>query len=341
MANLCEFARERAEKIAPGATWEEPDLPVDADSTVVKAWLDKHPKSFWGLKRLGARLVVEGKWAQAKDVLEKLKAIYPEYVGPENAYLLLADRLQTTVGSRGRTKDPRGAGDEGWRRDPGLLEVDGDGRSGGRLAGAGRECPAPAGRQSADTGPISAAWLVPPKNWERLDEAIGAYRALALLDDTDPARVHYHLASLLRQSGKPQEARREVLKSLEQAPRFREAHQLLLELLEHDDCQQTSPKDGPFPIAEVIQAMTRKRRYLVGRRHRCWPIAAGVALAQPGGPFRRQRLRVSILDDRRGVPDWKVDEHFKKDVFTFVRIEYDSMRRMVWGWRHGRDVSAW
>ena len=55
------------------------------------------------------------------------------------------------------------------------------------------------------------------------DEAVGAYRALALLDDTDPAGVHYHLASLLRQSGKPKEARREVLKSLEQAPRFREA----------------------------------------------------------------------------------------------------------------------
>jgi hypothetical protein len=32
--------------------------------------------------------------------------------------------------------------------------------------------------------------------------------------------------------------------------------------------------------------------------------------------------------DRRGVPDWEVDEHFKKDVFTFVRIKYDSGR---WG----------
>jgi tetratricopeptide (TPR) repeat protein len=65
-----------------------------------------------------------------------------------------------------------------------------------------------------------------------LDEAIGAYRALATLDESDPATVHYHLASLLRRAGKPQEAKREVLKSLEQAPRFREAHQLLLELLD-------------------------------------------------------------------------------------------------------------
>jgi hypothetical protein len=32
--------------------------------------------------------------------------------------------------------------------------------------------------------------------------------------------------------------------------------------------------------------------------------------------------------DRRGVPDWEIDEHFKKDVFTFVRIKYESSR---WG----------
>ena len=54
------------------------------------AWLEKHPKSFWGRKRLGARLVNEEKWQSAREVLEKLKAIYPEYVGSENVYMLLA-----------------------------------------------------------------------------------------------------------------------------------------------------------------------------------------------------------------------------------------------------------
>lgn len=65
------------------------------------------------------------------------------------------------------------------------------------------------------------------------DEAMGAYRAVAMLDDSDPAGVHYHLAKLLSQAGKHDEARREVLKSLEEAPRFLDAHQLLLELVEH------------------------------------------------------------------------------------------------------------
>ena len=35
--------------------------------------------------------------------------------------------------------------------------------------------------------------------------------------------------------------------------------------------------------------------------------------------------------ERRGVPDCKVDDNFKKDVFTFVRIRYGSYGR--WGWQ--------
>jgi tetratricopeptide (TPR) repeat protein len=68
-----------------------------------------------------------------------------------------------------------------------------------------------------------------------LDEAITAYRSLAMLDDSDPAFVHYRLAKLLDQKGRRDEARREVLKSLEEAPRFLEAHRLLLDLVERGD----------------------------------------------------------------------------------------------------------
>jgi hypothetical protein len=51
--------------------------------------------------------------------------------------------------------------------------------------------------------------------------------------------------------------------------------------------------------------------------------AAGVSLGQPFG--RRPRTPPGIIpDDRAGVPNWKIDERFPKDVFTFVRIEYTS-----------------
>ena len=82
----------------------------------------------------------------------------------------------------------------------------------------------------------------------------------------------------------------------------------------------------PLLDAEVIEAMTRNHRNVLALATLV-TIAVGVAFAQPGNPFRQQSPRGEIIEDRRGVPDWKVDEHFKNDVFTFVRIEYDSVYR--------------
>jgi hypothetical protein len=51
-------------------------------------------------------------------------------------------------------------------------------------------------------------------------------------------------------------------------------------------------------------------------------IASGLAVAQYG---RRWRPRPgALIEDRNGVEKWKVDERFKHDVFTFVRVEYSS-----------------
>src|SRR5262249_50623707 len=66
------------------------------------------------------------------------------------------------------------------------------------------------------------------------DEAITACRALLLVDQSDPAGTHYRLARLLRDANHLKDARREVLKTLEEAPRFLDAHRLLLELVEKD-----------------------------------------------------------------------------------------------------------
>jgi hypothetical protein len=67
--------------------------------------------------------------------------------------------------------------------------------------------------------------------------------------------------------------------------------------------------------------MTRRRITLAAI-----PIAlvlvTSLALGQRfGGGGRRT---AQIPEDRAGVPDWKVDEKFKNDVFTFVRIQYDD-----------------
>ncbi|WP_435015315.1 DUF4159 domain-containing protein [Tundrisphaera sp. TA3] len=69
--------------------------------------------------------------------------------------------------------------------------------------------------------------------------------------------------------------------------------------------------------------MTRKRLILA--------VVPALVLLLGGftlGQMMRRGWGPSPLDgipaDRSGVPDWKQDEQFKKDVFTFVRVQYDS-----------------
>jgi len=57
--------------------------------------------------------------------------------------------------------------------------------------------------------------------------------------------------------------------------------------------------------------------------------SCGLCLAQRG----RYRNDTPISADRRGVPDWIVDEEFGEDVFTFARVQYNSYGRGGGGWR--------
>jgi tetratricopeptide (TPR) repeat protein len=235
-----QFARKRAGAIAPQATWEEPELPEDAGSQAVAGWLEKHPRSFWGLQRLAVRLVAEEKWPQAIEVLERLKALYPEYVGRENAYVLLATvhkrrsdaAAERTVLEELASRD--GDSSAAYLRLIELAEAAGDWkaveRNARRLLAVNPLIPAP-----------HRALARAAERLNRPGDAVAAYRTLVLLDETDPADVHYRLAGLLRQAGKPAEARREVLKALEEAPRFREALRLLLELTKGEPSTTSRP----------------------------------------------------------------------------------------------------
>ena len=86
------FARQRAETLAPQVDWEQPErTAVDpADKDALEQWLEQHPNSFWGLQQQALRLLADEQWEQAKAPLQKLIALYPEYVDEGNAYELLA-----------------------------------------------------------------------------------------------------------------------------------------------------------------------------------------------------------------------------------------------------------
>jgi tetratricopeptide (TPR) repeat protein len=82
-------------------------------------------------------------------------------------------------------------------------------------------------------------------------QALAGLTALLELDPFDPAQARYRVARLLHQTGDASAARRQVLMALEEAPRFRDAQQLLLEILEIVAVEENPPEAAPETATEA------------------------------------------------------------------------------------------
>jgi hypothetical protein len=228
---FAEFARDRAKSVATYATWEKFELPEGADSATVGAWLKEHPKNFWAMQRLSLRLIKEQKWDEAESALQNFRQLYPEYIGGDNAYELLAVVYQKTR----KTIEESVVLEELAKRDGDateaherLIELY---ETSGNWSAAARHARNWLAVNPLTPAPHRALAKAAEHEKER-SEAIAAYRAVLRFGVPDASDVHYRLARLLDQNGERDKARREVLKSLEEAPRFREAHELLLKLVD-------------------------------------------------------------------------------------------------------------
>ena len=245
------FARERAEKLAPGLDFEKPEFAKQNPATPTKAgpfdtrhstlapdwntWAEAHPTNFWALTQQAQKFIGDEQWTKAKPILERLLALYPTFTGPDSAYKMLAaahralgeTNAEREVLAQYAEKDD--AAPEAYLR---LME----------LAEAAQDWTAVAqnAQRYLEVNPLVA----PPyrflaKASEKTNAtatAMEAYRSLLELDPPDPGELHFRLAQLLHAAGDPG-ARRQVLQALEEAPRYREALRLLLEITE----KQKSP----------------------------------------------------------------------------------------------------
>jgi predicted Zn-dependent protease len=241
------FARERAEKLAPGLDWEKPEsarskqagkqggkrrygLPAGGEEQAWEAWAKERPTNFWVMMRKAERLVEEKKWAEAKPLLQKLAELYPGSTGPDSADSMLAaahralseTNAERQVLARLAEKDDEAA--DAYQR---LME----------LGTASEDWPAVAqnARRYLAVNPLlPLPYRFLAEASEKMGEAeteLTAWRALLELDPPDPAEAHFRLAQLLHRAGDPQ-ARHHVLAALEEAPRYRAALRLLLEMSE-------------------------------------------------------------------------------------------------------------
>jgi hypothetical protein len=221
------FARAQAESLAPGADLAKP--PKDDDA----AWGQAHTNNYYFKMRQAQKFMDDKNWAAAKPLLASAAASYAGERRGDNPLWLLA----VTERNLNDTNAEWAALEKLAQRESDfvdlylrLIELSVSGKD---WAAAAKY----ANLLLAVNPLIPAPYAALARAGDALGEneqAIAAYRRLLLLEPADPAEVHYQLARLLHARGNAEaEAKRHVLQALEEAPRFREAQRLLLQIEDH------------------------------------------------------------------------------------------------------------
>ena len=232
------FAHELAAKLAPGADLTKPPaLHSEIERT---AWEVGHPNNYYTRMEKAAELMRGKKWPEAKPVLEQLAETYHGESRAENPLWMLAvtERNLRDTNAELATLKKLGAQDSDFADlFSRLIELCRQRKDWVAVTNY-------ADRMLA-INPLSA---VPHRALGEAGAALGnselaitSYKNVLALDPPDPSETHFELAKLLHARGDSEaEAKRNVLQALEEAPRFREAQRLLLNLEKNSPQPQAS-----------------------------------------------------------------------------------------------------
>jgi tetratricopeptide (TPR) repeat protein len=248
------YARDRAEKLAPGLDWEkpEPGLFMDEAAAELAAFEAKHPDNYWLMRTKAQRLMEQQKWEEAVVPLRRLVELYPAQKGGDSAYRPLATALRALNDTAGEREVLRkwvevdDEAPEAYLRVAEFAAAEQDWptvvRNSERYLAVNPLVPAPyrfLAQAAAGRGDDSAA--------------VVAWRTLIQLDVPERADAHYQLARLLHKRGDNSEARRHALLALEETPRYREALRLLAEINRARSAQlpEAAPLELPPPARKA------------------------------------------------------------------------------------------
>jgi tetratricopeptide (TPR) repeat protein len=200
-----------------------------SDPTALAGILKSNPDDFFANLQLGALMHAKKSYTQAETYLKKAESLFPSFVEPGNAYEILGGMYE----EMGREDDAL-AQYNAWARydENSVIALDHAAdiyQKRKDWANVSRELELSVYIDPYDAQ--NAAQLgeaaMESGNWAA---AIAAFQVLVGLNPPDPAGAHYNLSRAYYSVGKRAEARREILRSLEIAPTFEKAQELLLKL---------------------------------------------------------------------------------------------------------------
>jgi hypothetical protein len=242
------YAKKLAMNMGPKLDWERPELgerqtsaqarverltPPSPDSEEsIRAegfdwatWAKAHPTNYYAMLVQAQESVEKQAWSEAKPILQSLIELCPEAREP---YKLLAETHRALGETEAELKaleqlaQRESAATAAYQR---LMELARERQDWAAVMLNARRY-----RAVNPLAPVAYRFLAEAgEKTGDVQASIEACRALLVLDPADPAELHYRLARLLKGVG-DSSARREVLLALEEAPRYRDALRLLLEL---------------------------------------------------------------------------------------------------------------
>ena len=241
-AKFSAFVRTRAEAYGDGVDWAKPEEVSPRDLAALTAFLDANPKNFWARQIFTISRLAAEDWQTAAESAQALIDLFPDYIGEQNGYMLLARAHRVMDDTAAEASALRELAKRSADVTPAyqrLLEIDLEAENWEQLlANADRQMAVNPFIKTAHHCKACAAQAL-GKN----DDAIVSYEKLLQLGPTSPADVNFQLARLFREND-GERAKRHLLDSLVDAPRFRDAHNMLIEL--------SAPAPEPKPATPGI-----------------------------------------------------------------------------------------
>lgn len=236
-ARFEEYATAAADNYGKNFDWQQPETPP-ADSDAWKDWLADHENNFYGLLGLATSQLKESQPEAALKTVETFEKLLAKDTKEPAAEMLKAAAWRKLENTKNETLalestlTLKASEIDACKR---LLEIYSGAEDTQNTKRMARLLQAmnPLLKSSHRT----LAKLADQQNDD--DLAIESLSALAAMDPLDKADTYYRLAAAQFRTKDPVAAKRNVLLALDAAPRFRDAHKLLLEIVKQNPDSQT------------------------------------------------------------------------------------------------------
>ncbi|GAB5407076.1 MAG: tetratricopeptide repeat protein [Aureliella sp.] len=235
-AEFKQYVEELAGQFAANVSFDADAVPKGLSTDALAELVAEMPSNYPARQMLAAQLLREEKFEEAAVQLEQLKRLFDGDYSSSGPHAMLAvcgrelGQLDVEAGALQAIVDNTSDSLDSLRR---LVEI--------RRDQADWEAVAELADQILAINPLITLGHTAARDaaiqLERSQDLVSPLRALQQMDPSDPALLHYQLATALVESDQLELARVEVLDALSHSPRYREAQVLLVTI--HDALQSS------------------------------------------------------------------------------------------------------